>query len=279
MGRIPRRLFLYWAQGFDSAPDVVKIATESWEKFNPELEIIKLDATNVHHWVPEVASTQHISSLDRQKQSDLLRLNILSEHGGFWADATLVCTRPIDEWLNFSPGSGVVFLRTPRGKNRLLQTFFLGAEAGSHFMTTWLHTLEKILLSGAQPMSNATLKRWKSRHPLVWKNALTTALWSSASLVKKTKYPYLLPHYVANRLILTSPRMAAAYLRTPTYRAGEALHYQETGKGLEAFRASLGSEEFPLWKLTWRTNVNPDHWVEVVAAIRDHLEHHAPGKA
>lgn len=263
---------MYWADGFEHAPGAVQLAVRSWKQFNPDFEIVLLDDENVSEWVGDSPRVKSWDQFDLQKKSDLLRMFLINKHGGFWADATLVCTRPLHQWLNFDATSGAVFLRTPRGKNRFVQSFFLGAPPSSLFISAWLGELERVLTSGAKPMTTGTMRRWQRRRPVLWANPVMTSLWSVPAIIKRTGYPYLVPHYIANRLILTSPAITMRYLATPKYLAGEALHLQGHAGGIESLKAQLASRTYPLWKLTWRTDIAPDFWGEAFRAVSTYLD-------
>ena len=72
---------------------------KSWEKYNKNhFDIIALDNKNIKNYV----SNDVLDILNRIKlnksitaSSDLLRVNLLANHGGFWVDATIMCTTPI----------------------------------------------------------------------------------------------------------------------------------------------------------------------------------------
>jgi len=255
---IPSRVFMYWDQGFDSAPRVVRLAVASWRTFNPDLELVLLDSKNLHQWIndDEVAPYR---SVGLAKFSDQLRMALIVKHGGFWADATLFCSQPLREWGHPVAG-GPVFFRTQPGKNRLLQTFFLGGEKDSLFFKIWRQEFARLLLCGAKPMTNATLNRWRRRRPSLWRNSVTTSLWSVAWVIKRTGFPYLLPHYLANRLVLTSPSFRREFLRSKPLVAGEALHFQDHPSGLQIIRKGLAEGKPPAWKLSTRTEYAPEFW-------------------
>lgn len=268
---IPKRIFMYWADGFESAPEVVQIAVDSWRSLNPEFELVLLDDENLSAWFDPSAYGPRWRSLRLSHQSDVMRLALLATYGGFWTDATLVCTKPLSEWLDFAPKSGIIVLRTKKGKNRFVQSFFLGSVPHSWFMTTWLSSLLNILLSDARAMTPGTQKRWKRRRPVMWRNSLTTSMWALKPLVRITGYPYLVVHYVANRMILSRPRALTTYLRTPRYWAGEALHLEATKEGAAEFKRQLHKEAFPLWKLSWRSHVEPEFWAEIYSETKAYL--------
>lgn len=92
-------LFIYWEQGWDSAPYLCKQCLRSWIKYNKnDFNIIALDNNTIKQYIPE----NEINIINRIKQhksvtasSDLLRVNLLAQNGGFWVDATIMCTQPI----------------------------------------------------------------------------------------------------------------------------------------------------------------------------------------
>ena len=237
-----------------------RFSVKSWRELNPDFEIILLDDDNLHLYFDSSPFEPKWSQLLLSHKSDIIRLSLLSNHGGFWADATLVCTRPLAEWLDFSPKSGVVFLRTPQGKNRFIQNFFLGSIPRARFTQHWLIGLLKVHLSSAKAMTNGTLKRWRRRRPFLWGSSLATSIWSLRPIVKITGYPYLVAHYVANRIILFSWTGIRAYLSSANYRAGEILHLGMNAEGLKKYSDQLARGDFPLWKLSWRSYVEPEFW-------------------
>ena len=268
---IPKRLFMYWADGFDSAPEVVGLAVESWRSFNPDLEIVLLDNSNLRQFTSVMDSIPTWNQLRVSHQSDLLRLTLLAEHGGFWVDATLFCAAPLEDWLDFTPETGFVMLKTAKGKNRFTQTFFLGSVPSSWFSVNWLRGLSRILGSNARPMTVGTQKRWRRRRPMLWATPLSTCVWALLPWVRITGYPYLVAHYVANRLILTRPKGARTYRRDASVLAGEALHLQDTPDGASRFQESLRRGEFPIWKFSWRVDLSPEYWNDVFHVARTYL--------
>ena len=93
------KLFIYWEQGWDNASYICKMCLKSWEKYNKNhFDIIALDNKNIKNYL----SKDVLDILNRIKlnksitaSSDLLRVNLLASHGGFWVDATIMCTTPI----------------------------------------------------------------------------------------------------------------------------------------------------------------------------------------
>lgn len=125
-GNIPNIVWIYWAQGWDRAPHIVQQCRRSWEYYNPDWDIRCLDQESVteyfdlFEWMPgprlagpkwfrllreRLHALLHSTHLIKQKRvkiqhrADIIRVNLLNQYGGVWADATLWCHRPLDEWI------------------------------------------------------------------------------------------------------------------------------------------------------------------------------------
>ena len=132
-----RTIWTCWFQGRDAAPAVVKKCLDSWERHNPYWEFRCLDATTVERYVP----LRRYIDLDRQSitaasLSDIVRILLLHEFGGVWADATLLCNRPLDEWLPGVMNEGFFAFADP-APDRPLSSWFLSAESGNRLVSEW----------------------------------------------------------------------------------------------------------------------------------------------
>lgn len=84
-----------WLQGIEQAPQMVKHCLASLKKNLPGREIIVIDEQNRRQYATLPA---HIEEKWKKKLippalfSDLLRLELLIEHGGTWIDSTVLCT-------------------------------------------------------------------------------------------------------------------------------------------------------------------------------------------
>ena len=116
---------MYWEQGWENAPDLVKHCKNSWQYHNPEWDVRLLDKHtileyfDIWQWMPgEDLKPRFLAPLRRwmykkfhtgeliktkelrvQNRSDIIRINLLEKHGGVWADATLFCRKPLSEWI------------------------------------------------------------------------------------------------------------------------------------------------------------------------------------
>lgn len=128
---IPKILWIYWAQGEAAAPPIVRRCIESWRRHNPGWEIRLLDEGNTPVDVSDAPDF-----LPRRYRADLLRLRLMAEFGGVWADATLLCHRPLDDWLPLMAQRGV-FVFTDPGPGRHLSNWFIASEPGGALARAW----------------------------------------------------------------------------------------------------------------------------------------------
>ena len=140
--QIPREIFLYWHQGWKDAPDLVKRCAETWTAQNPSWAVKFLDRDSVEK---EIRIPFFVRSLNLPLPalSDVIRLTLLLKHGGVWADATLWCARPLDDWIDeVCQESGFFcYVHTDRPevklRSRLIGTWFLAAVPDSRIVSLW----------------------------------------------------------------------------------------------------------------------------------------------
>jgi hypothetical protein len=129
-GSMPKTIWFVWFQGLRNAPYVVRKCHESWVVKNPGWRVATLDETALSSVASVNYSAGNIAGLSPQHQADLLRLDLLSHHGGVWADATCFCVQPLEDWLPQNLGSGFFAFHRPR-PNRIISNWFLAAEPGN----------------------------------------------------------------------------------------------------------------------------------------------------
>ena len=93
-----RIIWQYWAQGYESVPEVVKTCLESIDKFAVDYTIVRLTDANLSEYLdlPEFVQDKR-DVFSRAFFSDLLRLILLKTYGGIWMDATILMTGPIPQ--------------------------------------------------------------------------------------------------------------------------------------------------------------------------------------
>ena len=101
-----RTIWIFWYQGIDYAPPVVKRAIQSWKTHHQNnWDIMVLDKYNMQFFVNfhdlhiSKRKLDTISRTDLVLLSDLLRVLLLYKYGGVWVDATVYAHRSLDSWL------------------------------------------------------------------------------------------------------------------------------------------------------------------------------------
>ena len=97
-------IWIYWKQGFEKAPDIVKACVESVKK-NCDQEIILLDDSNLNDFIefPKyIIDKTNKGFISAAAFSDLIRLSLLEHFGGTWIDATVYLTGELPKYITDS---------------------------------------------------------------------------------------------------------------------------------------------------------------------------------
>ncbi|MGP5727245.1 capsular polysaccharide synthesis protein [Arthrobacter rhombi] len=129
----PFRVFVYWAQGFDDAPGIVKACKAEAERLHQAGDIVYLDDSNLNEWVDLPAHVYRIRDSSRAAFSDVLRVALLAKHGGVWMDATCMPTRRMqDVMLPLIKGSGFFAFAKQGNASGMISSWFMAAHQGSY---------------------------------------------------------------------------------------------------------------------------------------------------
>lgn len=132
---LPKRIWIYWEQGWERAPELVRRCRRSWEERNPQWEVVALDGSSAAAWAPGIGEGAWPAMRINHK-ANFLRMDLLVAHGGVWVDATTFCSVPLDAWLPPLLATGFFAFARP-GKDRLLSTWFLAALPGHPLLLAW----------------------------------------------------------------------------------------------------------------------------------------------
>jgi len=129
---VPKKIWIFWEQGFDKAPQVCKICLDSWISKNKYWEINVLDKNKLKEFIDVEEINKNFYEIQPiQTRSDLIRTLLLKKYGGVWVDSTLYCFQPLDAWL-------------PKAMNN--QKFFTFTYPNKH-IASWFLLLKIILFS------------------------------------------------------------------------------------------------------------------------------------
>ncbi|PAT35116.1 glycosyltransferase family 32 protein [Vandammella animalimorsus] len=138
---IPRVIWTYWHDA--QPPLVVQRCIDSWRRLNPQHTVHLLHAGNVRQFLPDLPEA--LAQLNIAKQTDWMRLALLQRHGGIWLDASIILTRPLDDWLpalqQAQRADFVGFYLdgyTTAPDFPVIESWFLAAPAGNPFIAQWL---------------------------------------------------------------------------------------------------------------------------------------------
>ncbi|HEV7449295.1 MAG TPA: capsular polysaccharide synthesis protein [Candidatus Paceibacterota bacterium] len=129
---VPKKIWIYWAQGFEQAPALVRMCQDSWVRQNSDWEVVLLTDQNLNAYIalPSLAA----KDIPHAAYSDIVRVELLTKYGGVWADATTLCTAPLDSWLPGVMQSGFFAFEKPK---TTLASWFLAAQQGNNLMAQW----------------------------------------------------------------------------------------------------------------------------------------------
>lgn len=192
-----RTIFIYWHQGFNLAPDIVKNCVKSWRKYNPNWDVVCVDKTNLAKYIksPDFAFICSLK-INLTPYSDVIRAFLLKENGGLWVDSTVFCNRPLDDWLPETITEGFFAFEKP-GPGRLLSSWFLYAESGSYIMYKWLDSVVQYYRVRQKPQTFYWFHHLFGK--LYDEDAAFRELWDR---VPKRSANGLGPHYLSSSLFM-----------------------------------------------------------------------------
>ncbi len=271
---IPKKIWLLWLQGEQQAPPLVRCCLEQWRQKNPGWQVILLDRRNLEQFIQLQLPPSRLSKLTSQHQSDLIRLALLEQHGGVWADATTFCMIPLDQWLANVLDSGCFLFSRP-GKDRLIANWFMAAIPNHYLISCWHRFLSSYWLENPFEPLNFWQRQLVSILDLFLSaNCHLTQYWFSSIVTKGLKvYPYYSSHYAFFYLVNNDPRANALWQAMPRLSANPPLRLVRQNlfsKVTAATQAELQSDPQPLYKLTWKHPklaayfANPNHYQDSV---------------
>ena len=130
-----------WFQGMDEAPELVKKCYESLKRNLRDREIILITSKNLNDYVkfPDyIIEKWNQGIITHTHMTDLLRLELLITYGGTWIDATVLCTRDIDEIPKYYFDSDLFFYQTLKpgrdGQATVLSSWYMSAATNNKIL-------------------------------------------------------------------------------------------------------------------------------------------------
>jgi len=222
---IPKILWIYWQQGWDCAPDIVKACLNTWRNRNPNWEIIALDDTNLKNYIDinQIHTLLSNKVVEPEAFSDILRAALLSKHGGVWADSTTFCVVRLDNWLSPYVNNNFFAFSNP-GKDRLISSWFIASEPNGYIINKWW---------------SAVFEYWKEHH---------------------NRHHYFWFHYLFNDLYSSDKEFKNIWDACPKLSANGPHRFTPYSSLYEEVKAdditAINSRKFPIFKLTHKLDTS-----------------------
>lgn len=187
--------------------------------------------------------------MDATALSDLIRVNLLSQHGGVWADATCLCRKPLDVWLPELAQTGFFAFSNP-AEDRLIATWFLAAEPETRLIQCWRDAANRYWNGHERALVDIPELRGSPTYAAQRANRM---LWfDEAQHYYDTHYPYFWFHYLFERL-MQEPACASQWDAVPKTTAAIPHRLQHIGLDQpisDEYVRKFQRGTAPLYKLT-----------------------------
>jgi len=253
----PKKLWIYWDSGIETAPDLVQICVSSWKKLNPEYELFVLSDATLPDYIDPGAGLTTFDNLTIQKKSNIIRKQLLLKHGGIWVDATVLCLTPLEVWLPEKSPTGFIVLENS-SPDRLLCNWFIASEPRNEFIQAWLDATVRYF---SFPKTDKPPRHLAFLHEMLMKSTekggRALGFWPSWVGARWwPTYPYFISHYLAGKLRLKDNRFVGKPFRDsifPSRWGSWALRNRIPSYGggqlEESFFNELETRAIPLMKL------------------------------
>ncbi|MFS4438730.1 capsular polysaccharide synthesis protein [Paracoccaceae bacterium GXU_MW_L88] len=228
---IPRDIYMFWDSGFENAPEIVRFCVESWRRKNPDWTLHLLTAKEADGILPRGSLPADIKPAH---YADLLRLKLMVERGGVWADGTCLCMRPLDEWLMIPMAQAPAFMFTHGTQDRKIANWFMASQPDAPLF---------------QKLSSATDAFWAKGNP--------------------GNNIYYWMHHLVDYLLISSASFRAEWKKMaklsaiPVHRMQRLLEMHEAAaeKDLEILKSA------PVQKLTYKSDFDVEDVRHMLDAI------------
>lgn len=191
-----------------------------------------------------------------QAISDILRLKLLANHGGVWADATLFCTAPLENWLPKYFQDDFFAFESIK-PDRWMTSWFLVGKPESKILQSWLRAMQDY-------WSNTQFKKttyWKKQcvrriTSLRRRSILSNDVWFSSVFSRFLKvYPYPISMYLFERA-LKADGLDTLWKNRVQFSDEQPEYLQNVLKLQNSVSpesmAFIQSNKTPMHKLNWR---------------------------
>lgn len=139
-------IWFCWLQGMEQAPELVHACLKSLRSL-PNAKIVVVDKNNYKDYIefPDyIIEKYHKGYIPHATMSDMLRLALLSKHGGVWIDSTVLCTykdKHYDFWKSILDSDFFLYRYFKNGKVNGISTWFIAAKPNNPIVNDTLRLM------------------------------------------------------------------------------------------------------------------------------------------
>ncbi|MGV0033851.1 MAG: capsular polysaccharide synthesis protein [Candidatus Azotimanducaceae bacterium WSBS_2022_MAG_OTU7] len=133
--KFPKIIYILWLQGRENAPELVRINFERWQRLNPDYQVVILDEESSRPYLADFPIDAY--KLTPQSFSDVLRVRLLAETGGVWADASVYPMTPLSKFLEPRMAKSTFFAYGRNNPIQPVDSWFLAAHKDCFFIKKW----------------------------------------------------------------------------------------------------------------------------------------------
>lgn len=248
---------------------VIQRCFESWEYWNPGWILHVLDWCTLNRYTDlEQRIDFSRDDITIQKRSNLIRVSLLRTHGGVWADATVMCSQPLETWLTEYTSTGFFAFRNP-GRDRLWSSWFIVAEQDNPLMAALEAAFVDLYASTNYTLQNTRLGGAFRRvlKPFLTRNVPCSRIWVSRRVRNLLRvYPYFQFHYCFNSIVLNSSDASRVWDEGKPFPARPPHTLQRLSRlpgGEAEAREFVLSQRCPVHKLNWKLDPESPYWLSV----------------
>jgi len=267
---------MFWNEGEDRAPPLVKLCIRSWRTRNPGWEVRVVDMESYSKFC-DLADCVEVSRPDISivKFSDLLRLRLLSCNGGVWADATLFCVQPLDQWLSMPPVNGFFAFRDP-GVDRLMDVWFMASVQSGMIISELELQHRRLYTENIYSRQHTWVKRFvlKWLRPVFSRNPNSAVIWVGWFFRRVIRvHPYYNLHYLFTKIVNSNRQFEHLWSGGQKLEAHQCLKLlrHEASNNITDALSLIEKRGAPVFKLNRKKNLNSEYWMAVLGALERSL--------
>lgn len=215
-----------------------------------------MDKDNLGKYIVLDLPDEKLANLSLTTQSELVRLHLLSEYGGVWADATTFCMKPLDDWIDECTMSGFFAFYRP-GQDRIMSSWFMACEKECPIALKMKERYVSFFMKNNFNIDGGfqqEIIEWLSE--ILNRSEKTTRYWFSPVVTKLLRvYPYFVFHYTFERLVSSDPECQVIWNSTKKISAHEPHKIEILGffsPVNEIIKNEIDEKRTPIYKLTWK---------------------------